>query len=169
MSDENWKVTIHDGVGNLRPLELSQPDFGVLSRNFLEMEVGSLAPSEPRCILGNESVARAVSLLKAERVGCLLVVDEAGMLIGIFSERDCVFKAFGVIEDLSKVKVADLMTPDPVTGSYEMSVAYALNLMSQGGFRHLPLVDVTGRPQGVLSVKNIVDAISARFIAACNI
>lgn len=148
--------------------DLWQNEFGALNLNFLEMEVGGLAPAEPHCVMGSESVASAIAKLRDMKVGCLLVVDQMGILTGIFSERDCILKVFGEIPDYSQVPVQNYMTPDPVTGSEEITVAFALNLMSQGGFRHLPLVDVSGRPVGILSVKNIIDAITARFLSACS-
>jgi len=51
------------------------------------------------------------------------------------------------------------MTPDPEVLGLADPIAYALNKMSVGGFRHIPLVDATGRPVGIVSVKDIVDYI----------
>jgi CBS domain-containing protein len=45
-------------------------------------------------------------------------------------------------------------------------VAWALNKMHLGGFRHVPIVDAGGKPVGVVSVKNIVDFIVELFPAA---
>jgi CBS domain-containing protein len=56
------------------------------------------------------------------------------------------------------------MTKEPMTVTPEVTLAYALNLMSQGGFRHLPVVDDAGRPSGVLSVKDVIDLIVSQFV-----
>ena len=50
------------------------------------------------------------------------------------------------------------MTPQPDTLNASATIAYALNKMSLGGFRHIPVVDAAGKPTGVLSVRNIVDS-----------
>ena len=49
------------------------------------------------------------------------------------------------------------MTPSPETLRPKDSVAYALNKMSVGRIRHVPLVDDDGRPAGMISVRDIVD------------
>ena len=148
----------HFGKDCLSALELS----------FLESRVAELGMAPPICIEPGESVAAAIAQLRRLKVGCVLVVEQGGALAGIFSERDCILKVFGVISDYEKALVGDFMTPHPVTGTLTMSVAFALNIMSQGGFRHIPIVDERGRVQGVLSVKDIIDAITAGFLKECS-
>jgi CBS domain-containing protein len=55
------------------------------------------------------------------------------------------------------------MTPDPETLELDDPIVWALNRMSVGGYRHVPLVDRDGRPVGILSVKDIVHYIVALF------
>ena len=63
------------------------------------------------------------------------------------------------VESLSAAMVEDFMTKDPVRESPEASIAFALNLMSHGGFRHVPIVDQDNIPIGIISVKDVVDHI----------
>jgi CBS domain-containing protein len=56
------------------------------------------------------------------------------------------------------------MTKDPIAQTPDITVAFALNLMSQGGFRHLPLVDERNIPVGILSVKDMMDFIVGSFV-----
>ena len=137
---------------------------GVLELSFLESSVAELGMVTPICVRPGESVASAIAQLRTLKVGCVLVVEEGGKLVGIFSERDCILKVFGVISDYEKALVGDFMTPNPVTGTPTMSMAFALNIMSQGAFRHIPIVDERGYPQGMISVKDIVDALTAGFL-----
>ena len=51
------------------------------------------------------------------------------------------------------------MTPDPEVLTPDAPIVYALNKMSVGGFRHVPLVDELQRPVGIVSVKDIIDYI----------
>lgn len=46
----------------------------------------------------------------------------------------------------------------------DTSIAYALNLMSHGGFRHLPVVDEQGKAIGVVSVRDVLDRISELLV-----
>ena len=102
-----------------------------------------------------KAVREAVAIMREHHVGCVLVV-EGERLAGILTERDLLLKMEHA--DLDG-PVSRLMTPDPETLSPDDPIVYALNKMSVGGFRHVPLVDGDGRPVGVVSVKDVVDYI----------
>ena len=59
--------------------------------------------------------------------------------------------------------VGDVMTPNPECLSIRSAVAYALNMMSVGGFRHVPVVDDEHRPAFVISVRNVVEFLVEAF------
>jgi CBS domain-containing protein len=100
--------------------------------------------------------------MKEYRVGCVLVEKE-GRLLGIFTERDILTKLVGTGYDPAKVQVDEVMTRDPETLTSDDPIAFAMQRMSVGGFRHVPLVDPNGRPVGILSVKDIVDYLAEHF------
>jgi CBS domain-containing protein len=102
------------------------------------------------------SIGGAARIMKEHRIGCVLV-EEGGKLVGIFTERDILTKLVGTGYDPAKVPVDAVMTRDPETLTPDDPIAFAMQLMSVGGFRHVPLVDSDGRPVGILSVKDIVD------------
>lgn len=139
-------------------------NFGVLDQGFLCQSVSMLAPRAPRTVLESASVADVIKILKEYKIGCIIVVNDQGNLTGIFSERDCVLKVFNSAIDLENTPIRDLMTKNPVTEGPTTTIAYALNLMSDGGFRHLPLVDTDGMPVGMISVKDIVDFLVRTFV-----
>jgi CBS domain-containing protein len=91
--------------------------------------------------------------------GCVLV-EVAHRLVGIFTERDVLKKIVGSAVDLDRTTVERVMTHDPECLSPDARAAYALNKMSVGGFRHIPLVDDAGRPVGVVSMRNVLDYIA---------
>ncbi|MGH7898382.1 MAG: CBS domain-containing protein, partial [Candidatus Binatia bacterium] len=95
-------------------------------------------------------------------IGCVLVVD-AGKLVGVFTERDVLSSVVGSSLDPESTPVERFMTPDPETLRPNNDIVFALNKMSLGGFRHVPLVDEEHRPVGVISVKDIVDYIVECF------
>ena len=108
------------------------------------------------------TIGEAARLMKEHRVGCVLV-EEKGKLLGIFTERDILTKLVGTGYDPAKVQVDGVMTRDPETLRPEDPIAFAMQRMSVGGFRHLPLLDQGGHPVGILSVKDIVDYLAEHF------
>lgn len=137
--------------------------FGVLDTNFLCRSVSVLQPHKPLSVKPDDSVEAVIQLLRSNKVGCVLVSDNAGKLVGIFSERDVLLK---VIEGYPKNKdhpVSEYMTPDPVTQQPDATIGFVLNLMSTGGFRHMPILDADGFALGIVSVKDVVDFIVKSF------
>jgi CBS domain-containing protein len=137
--------------------------FGVLDSNFLCQSISALNPKTPITVTPETSLADVISKLQNCKIGGVLVVDNHGKLLGIFTERDCVQKVLGRSIDLSSTKVSEFMTKEPVSQPPDITTAYALNLMSHGGFRHLPIVDQDNVPIGVISVKDVLDYIVDRL------
>lgn len=117
-------------------------------------ELPTLKP--PVCVTKVTSLRDAIQRMNNSGVGCVLVEDR-GQLCGIFTERDVLTKVVGQSLDLDREQVQNFMTADPETLSPDDRVSFALNLMTVGGFRHVPLVDDSGRPAGVVSMRNVVD------------
>ncbi len=107
------------------------------------------------------TIGEAAGIMKTHRVGCVLVESE-GALVGIFTERDILTKLVGTGYDPAAVRVDAVMTRTVETLSPDDPIAFALQRMSVGGFRHIPLVE-SGRPVGILSVKDIVDYLAENF------
>jgi len=118
-----------------------------------------LNPRSPLQVPPSAPLREAVGIMREHHVGCVLVVD-GDRLAGILTERDLLLKMEGA--DLDG-PVSRLMTPDPETLQLDDPIVWALNRMSVGGYRHVPLVDPEGRPVGILSVKDIVHYIVALF------
>ena len=103
-------------------------------------------------------VIQALDLFNEKDVGCVLVVDDkTNKLIGIFTERDVIRKLINKGYDLNKETVEHYMTRNPDSLRLVDPIAYALNRMAAGGYRHVPLVDDNNIPVGFLSVRDIVD------------
>jgi CBS domain-containing protein len=132
-----------------------------LARNLRVDSVSRLGPTQALCVLPDQTAAEAVALMRRHEVGCVLVCrDDA--LLGLFTERDLLRRVLAAGRPLT-VPINEVMTPDPVVVRPKDSVAAAVRLMEEGGYRHLPVVDESGRPRGVLSVKRIVHYLAEHF------
>lgn len=104
--------------------------------------------------------------MQREHRGCVLVTDdgtERSKLTGIFTERDVLFRIVDRGRNPAALPIGDVMTSDPDTLSVHASIAYVLNKMSIGGFRHIPVVDDEHRPACVISVRDVVSFLVAAF------
>ena len=97
----------------------------------------------------------AARLMKQHNVGALLVVDHT-RLIGIFTERDALFRLLAEGRDPHATRLADVMTAQPQTIHPDEPFVRALRMMHEGNFRHLPVVEFE-RPIGVVSVRDALD------------
>ena len=90
-----------------------------------------------------------------EGVGTVLVVDPAGQLAGIFSERDLLLRVPDEAAQTGTRPLAEFMTPHPESVRPDDPLALALQKMDVGGYRHLPVV-TDGKPIGVISVRDLM-------------
>ena len=101
------------------------------------------------------TVVEAAQTMKRHNIGALLVVDHT-RLIGIFTERDALFRLLAEGRDPHTTLLADVMTAQPQTIHPDEPFVRALRMMYEGKFRHLPVVEFD-RPLGVVSVRDALD------------
>jgi len=129
---------------------------------ILTEPIRGLGPREPVCVRPNTSVRDAIEVMNDSGTGCVLVT-QGDRLVGILTERDVLKKVVGKF-DLDNL-VERFMTKNPETVGMDDGLAYALNKMHIGGYRHIPIVDNEGRPVGVVSVRDFVKFIVSVFPA----
>ena len=105
----------------------------------------------------------AMRLLLSKRFSGAPVVDEAGVLVGVLSEKDCLRVLAGevVLEGLPEGRVADYMSRDPVTVSPSTSLFDIVALFLDRHFRRLPVVEKGGRLVGQISRRDVLRAIES--------
>ena len=84
-------------------------------------------------------------------------------LVGIFSERDALKKVNTRIGELGSNPISEFMTPAPQTLEGHAKVAFAVQQMDLGGYRHLPILDEAGKASGVISVRNLLNYLTERM------
>ena len=102
-------------------------------------------------------VEEAVRLLGAHRIGALVVVDAARRILGIISERDVVRHLATAGPDLLRQPVSSVMTSKVVTCSENDTINEVMARMTQGRFRHLPVVE-NDLLVGLVSIGDVVKA-----------
>lgn len=104
----------------------------------------------------------------AEKMGednqCFLVA-EGKKLIGIVTMRDILQRVIHRGFDLNTTPVKKIMTANPDTLTHEDKIVHALNKMSLGGYRHVPILKEDGGYQ-VISVRDIISYLADKFTAA---
>lgn len=108
-------------------------------------------------------VARVVRLMAQKNVGAALVVEGA-RLVGIFTERDLVTRVVAPGLDARATKVAEVMTKAPQTVAPDKPFGYALLVMHEKGFRHLPVVD-DDKLVGIVSARSAMDPELEEFVS----
>lgn len=109
------------------------------------------------------TVFDASQQMMAQGSGAVLVIQD-GRLIGIFTERDAVFRVIAQGRDARTTVLGDVMTPSPKTIDSSHSFGYAMLLMHENGFRHLPVME-DGKPVGIVSARNALDPDLEEFVS----
>lgn len=125
-----------------------------LSPRALKLPLRLVPPQKPVVLVEECSVHDAMLEMQGHKVGAVLIRGDWGY--GILTERDIVMKIPGKGRLSKDVKVTEIMTRDPLTLHPEDSVAFAMNYMAVGGYRHIPIVDELGEPVGLLSVRDLL-------------
>ncbi len=100
------------------------------------------------------SVHDAACAMTRANCGSVLIIDSAGTMLGILTERDLMTRVLAKALDADATAVTQVMTRNPRCVGPEMKVADAVVIMIERGFRHLPVVDAGGRVLGVFSARD---------------
>jgi CBS domain-containing protein len=118
----------------------------------------------------NEPLLEAIQRMRDEHVGALVVVDDGGGArkpVGMLTDRDVVV---GVLakdgEHVGRLDVGDVMTADPVTATADEDIGEVLRRMRSFGVRRVPVVDAAGALEGIVSIDDVVVAISEELAEA---
>ena len=133
-----------------------QPPSTEVERSLLRDRVAALQPREPITVRSTEPVSAVLKQMVGCQIGCVLVYDEQQQLAGIFSERDALIRLNDKAAELGDQPISEFMTPVPHTLATDVKIAFAVQRMDLGGYRHVPIVDDEGQVSGVVSVRDIL-------------
>ena len=130
-----------------------------------------ISPNDPLSTLSQEkfivlneqaTLRDAIDSIQKYHIGCILL-ENNHKITGIFTERDIVQHIVGNRHNLEKECVADYMTKSPDVLHLQDPIAFALNKMISGGYRHIPIVDKKEKPIGIITMQDIINHLGDYF------
>ena len=106
----------------------------------------------------DDKVSIAIDMMADRKIGAVLIAEE-GRLAGIFTERDVLHRLVKAKKDLVDTPLRDVMTADPMCVAPDAPALAALQIMSEKGFRHLPVVTAEGKIVGIVSIRDLYSAV----------
>jgi CBS domain-containing protein len=152
MMGDDFILEEEEAIAEERAVESTWPNDTILQAPIADLP----GLREPIAVAPDATLRQAIETMNREHVGCVLVRVEK-RLVGIFTERDVLQQIADSRIDIDSATVESLMTRDPETLTLEDPISYALNRMTIGGFRHVPLVDDQGCPVGIVAMRSICE------------
>lgn len=129
---------------------------------FIREPLSQVPAKGPVKVSVGDPVALAVRMMQHTDTNCVLVMD-GSELAGIITPWDILHKVAGQNEDLNAVTCREIMTNDPVFLRDDDDIAVAINKMSIGGFRHIPLLQ-GNQPVAVVSIGDLFRHIAHHLV-----
>ena len=115
----------------------------------------SVKGSEVATIEPTAKLAAATNLLTERKIGALVVTGPDRRVVGIVSERDIVQELAAHGAASLDLPLTEVMTRKVTTCSANDTISSVMERMTQGKFRHLPVVE-QGRLAGIISIGDVV-------------
>jgi CBS domain-containing protein len=112
----------------------------------------------PATVSLEATVEEAIRTMTDKAVGAVAVIDEQGVVAGMFTERDVLTKFALSGRDPKTTPVRELMSPIVEMATEETTPSEALQVMLERHYRHMPIVDEHGKVLGICSIRNILEA-----------
>ncbi|MCO4794013.1 MAG: CBS domain-containing protein [Bacteriovoracaceae bacterium] len=108
------------------------------------------------------TIGEAVSLMQKNKIGSVVITKDKE-LEGIVTERDILMKVIGLMDNWESKPISDIMTRNPQSLMPDDEIAYVLNNMHVGGYRHVPIVNENDEPVSMISIKDVVSWLLDHF------
>lgn len=125
-----------------------------LERNIIRDRIRCLSPRSPHIASPATPVGEVIRMLVDREIGSVIIVED-DRILGIFSERDVLWKLNTEVHELRSRPVSEFMTRHVETIDLDDKLALALHKMDLGGYRHLPVTD-EDKLCGIISIRDIM-------------
>jgi CBS domain-containing protein len=136
------------------------------------MSILNYCAANPACVPLTASAADAIEAMIQRRMGAAAVIDEHGIVAGVFTERDVMHRVVLSGRDPHKLPITEVMTTPVLLATRSTSIAEATAVMINHQKRHLPVVEDDGRLIGILSIRHVlerkVDELTAQIRESAN-
>jgi len=125
---------------------------------FWSEPIGKVDLQKAAVVVSGTTIVDAVKEMKYNQIGCVLVTDKDGKLLGILSNGDLLHEFVGTTLP-GDTPVDAIMTKEPFTGTPELTVQEALEIFHSYPFRHMPILR-GDKIDGILSIRGLMAFIS---------
>ena len=132
-----------------------QPPATEIEKSLLQDRVSDLDPKSPIVVAPNARVKDVLDTLVKNVIGCVFVVEN-NEIVGVFTERDALMRLSTNVDEFADRLVSEVMTPQVKSLEADAKIAFAVRMMDQGGYRHVPVVTSDGSFEGVISARDIL-------------
>jgi CBS domain-containing protein len=126
------------------------------------MGIEDLVKKPPVSLAADAKCIEAAEVMREQNVGSIVVADR-GKPLGVITDRDLVVRVMARNEDPSELTVGEVMSKDPGFVIRTRSIDEVLSTMRQLGVRRIPVVDEKGELDGLVSMDDLIVAISGQL------
>jgi CBS domain-containing protein len=112
----------------------------------------------PATVSVDATVEQAIQTMIDRRVGAVAVIDEQGVVAGMFTERDVLAKFALSGKEPKSTPVREMMSPIVEMATEATTPSEALAVMVERHYRHMPIANEQGKLLGICSIRNILQA-----------
>lgn len=132
------------------------------------MNVGTLVRRDPETVTPGVTCAQAAQRMRDAGVGSLVVIDQ-GRPLGVVTDRDLVVRVIAAGKDPAKLPVGEAMSERPMFVTETTDLVAVLQLMRDMSVRRVPVVDARREVIGVVSLDDVVLALSSHLAAVADL
>ncbi|GAB6947422.1 hypothetical protein JCM16161A_15520 [Vulcanisaeta sp. JCM 16161] len=117
----------------------------------------------PITVRDDEPLTKVIKIMNERNIGSIIITDEEGKAIGVFTERDLLRLVANNIS-LDALTVGDVMTRNVIVVEEDASLIKAVHIMAKHGIRHLPIIDEGGKVIGIISIRDAAIALARLLV-----
>jgi CBS domain-containing protein len=121
------------------------------------MSILDYCAANPAAVPLSATAAEAIEAMIQRRMGAAAIVDEHGIVAGVFTERDVMTRVALSGRDPHQLPITEVMTTPVLLATKSTTIAEATAVMINHQKRHLPVVEDDGRLIGILSIRHVLE------------